>query len=211
VLQRERRFASDVAHERRTPLTTLKVELAGDEPDLPAVRSELDRLGRLVEQLLTLARLEQGRWHERFSPVSLDAACERVLERFDAKFNEAGMTLELRAVPATVVGDPTLLEILLRNLLQNIVVHCRRGTHAEVEVASVAGRVRLRVADTGSGLAEDLRRRMSQAFTRLDSKGEGLGLGLAICHRIAKVHGADIVFLAREDGAPGLLVQVTFP
>jgi signal transduction histidine kinase len=52
---------------------------------------------------------------------------------------------------------------------------------------------------------------MSQAFTRLDSKGEGLGLGLAICHRIAKVHGADIVFLAREDGAPGLLVQVTFP
>lgn len=211
VLQRERRFASDVAHEMRTPLATLKIELDGEEPDLPAVRSEIDRLSRLVAQLLTMARLEQGRWRERFASVSLDAVCDRVVERFDEKFTDAGMALELRAMPATVVGDPTLLEILLRNLLQNILVHCPRGAHADVEVASVNGRVRLRVADTGSGLAEELRQQMSQAFTRLDSKGEGLGLGLAICHRIAKVHGAEIVFLAREDGAPGLLVQVTFP
>ena len=211
VLQRERRFASDVAHELRTPLTTLKLELAGDEPDLPAARSELDRLSRLVEQLLTLARLEQGRWHERFELLSLDGLCARVVERFDARFSDAGMTLALPAETVTVVGDRTLLEILLRNLLQNILRHCPEGTRAEVSVASREGRVRLRVSDTGSGLAGDLRQRMSQDFARLDSKGEGLGLGFAICHRIAKVHGAEIAFLAREDGKPGLVVQVTFP
>lgn len=211
VLKRERRFASDVAHEMRTPLTTLKLELAGDEPDLPAVRSELDRLSRLVEQLLTLARLEQGRWHERFEPVSLDDVCARVVERFDARFTDAGLALQLEAETATVVGDATLIEILLRNLLQNILTHCPQGTRAEVGVASADGRVRLRVSDTGAGLAGDVRRQMSQDFARLDSKGEGLGLGLAICHRIAKVHGAEIAFLAREDGASGLVVQVTFP
>lgn len=210
VLQRERRFASDVAHEMRTPLTTLKLELAGDEPDLPAARSELDRLGRLVEQLLTLARLEQGRWHERFEPVSLDGVCARVVGRLEPGFTESGMSLDLQAEHATVIGDPTLLEILLRNLLQNVLTHCPAGTRAEVSVASRDGRVRLRVSDTGTGLAEDLRRQMSQDFARLDSKGEGLGLGLVICHRIAKVHGAEIAFLAREDGTPGLVVQVTF-
>jgi signal transduction histidine kinase len=211
VLQRERRFASDVAHEMRTPLTTLKLELAGDEPDLAAVRSELDRLGRLVEQLLTLARLEQGRWHERFEPVSLDEVCGRAAGRLEGRFADAGMALQLQAEAATVVGDATLLEILLRNLLQNVLTHCPRGTRAEVDVTNRAGRVLLRVGDTGTGLAEDVRRQMSQDFSRLDSKGEGLGLGLAICHRIAEVHGAGIAFLAREDGARGLVVQVSFP
>ncbi len=211
VLKRERRFASDVAHELRTPLTTLKLELARDDPDLSAVKSELDRLSRFVDQLLTLARLEQAQWQQRFEPVSLDGVCARIGDRFDDAFADAGMVLQLHAEAATVIGDVTLLEILVRNLLQNILRHCSEGTRAEVDVASVERRVRLRVSDTGAGLAEDLRRQMSRNFARLDSKGEGLGLGLAICHRIAKVHGAEIAFLARHDGMPGLVVQVTFP
>lgn len=211
VLQRERRFASDVAHEMRTPLTTLKLELAGDNPDLSAARSEIDRLSRLVEQLLTLARLEQGQWQQRFEPVSLAGVCRCVVERFDAKFESAGMRLLLQAEPATVVGDPLLLEILVQNLLQNILRHCTPGTRAEVRVTGGGQGASLCVSDTGAGLEEEVRRQMSRDFTRLDSKGEGMGLGLAICHRIANVHGAEIELLTREDGAPGLVVQVTFP
>ena len=65
------------------------------------------------------------------------------------------------------------------------------------------GGAELRVRDTGAGLGEDVRRQLARDFSRLDSKGEGMGLGLAICRRIADVHGADISFLAREDGARG--------
>jgi two-component system sensor histidine kinase QseC len=143
--------------------------------------------------------------------VSLDEVCGRAAGRLEGRFADAGMALQLQAEAATVVGDATLLEILLRNLLQNVLTHCPRGTRAEVDVTNRAGRVLLRVGDTGTGLAEDVRRQMSQDFSRLDSKGEGLGLGLAICHRIAEVHGAGIAFLAREDGARGLVVQVSFP
>lgn len=211
VLQRERRFANDVAHEMRTPLTTLKLELAGDDPDLRAARSELDRLGRLVEQLLTLARLEQGQWQQRFEPVSLDGICRTVVSRFGEKFRSAGMTLELDARPATIVGDSMLLEILVQNLLQNVLRHCASGTDARVEVAGLEDGVGLRVSDTGAGLGEEVRRQLARDFSRLDSKGEGMGLGLAICRRIADVHGAEISFRAREDGATGLVVRVAFP
>lgn len=209
VLSRERRFASDVAHELRTPLTTLKLELAGDEPDLPAVKSEIDRLSRFIEQLLTLARLEQGQWRQRFEAVALHDICHRAVERLEPGFSRAGMTIECRANPATVDGDATLLEILVRNLLQNVLLHCPAGTRADVTVDGGDG-VRLRVSDTGPGLGDDLRRQMAHGFTRLDSKSEGLGLGLAICHRIAEVHDARLAFAARDDGSPGLVVTLTF-
>ena len=211
VLQRERRFASDVAHEMRTPLTTLKLELASDDPDLDAARSELDRLGRLVEQLLTLARLEQGQWQRRFEPVALDGICRSVVERFEDKFRSAGMAVELQAGAATVVGDAILLEILVRNLLQNVLRHCPAGTGVRVDVGGGDGGAVLRVSDTGPGLAVPVRWQLAQDFSRLDSKGEGMGLGLAICRRIADVHGAEISFQARDDATPGLVVRVAFP
>ncbi|HEX7719951.1 MAG TPA: ATP-binding protein, partial [Woeseiaceae bacterium] len=70
--------------------------------------------------------------------------------------------------------------------------------------------VRLRVSDTGPGIAADTRLQMAQGFKQLDSKSEGLGLGLAICHRIAEVHGAAISFPARADGGSGLVVELEF-
>lgn len=210
TLGRERQFASDVAHELRTPLTTLKLELAGPDPDLPAARAEVDRLSRLVEQLLTLARLEQGQWRQQFAPVPLDELFTRVVQRYEDRFRGARMTLDARLAPATVAGDPTLLEILLRNLLDNVLRHCPPGTVAEVVLEGAGGGARLTVSDSGPGIDEDQRRRMSQGFTRLDSKSEGLGLGLAICRRIADVHGASLHFEAPPSGTPGLRVVVVF-
>lgn len=217
VLKREREFASDVAHELRTPLTTLKLELAGPDPDTRAIREEVDRLSRLVEQLLTLARLEQGHLQHRFKPVELASLFGRVTDRFREKFAASGMTLRSELSPATVPGDATLLDVLLQNLLNNILHHCPPGTVADVRLERPAvpdGRgsdhVRLRVSDTGGGIPADRRRQMTRGFLRLDSKSEGFGLGLAICRKVADVHGATLQFLAREDGEPGLVVVVDF-
>jgi two-component system, OmpR family, sensor histidine kinase QseC len=222
VLKRERGFASDVAHELRTPLTTLKLELASPEPDTRAVREEVDRLSRLVQQLLTMARLEQGQWRRQFEPVELGPLFGRVVERFGEKFAAAGMTLHSELGEATIEGDATLLDTLLQNLLTNILNHCPAGTAAEVrlETAPQAAPVpegqageylRLRVSDTGPGISTGMRRQMSRGFKRLDTKSEGFGLGLAICRKIAEVHGATLRFLSREDGESGLLVEVAFP
>lgn len=219
VLKRERQFASDVAHELRTPLTTLKLELGGPEPDFRAIKEEVDRLSRLVEQLLTLARLEQGQWRRQFEPVELAALFGRVVDRFSEKYSNAGMALESELSPATLAGDATLLDILLQNLLNNVLDHCPAGTAVDVRLERTVrqtegtngGRLRLRVSDSGPGMSEARRRQMSRGFMRLDSKSEGFGLGLAICQKIAAVHGATLTFLSRDDGAPGLVVQVDFP
>jgi signal transduction histidine kinase len=216
VLTRERQFASDVAHELRTPLTTLKLELAGPDPDTRAVKEEVDRLSRLVDQLLTLARLEQGQWRSHFHPVDLAALFGRVVDRFAEKFTDKGMVLRSELAPATIDGDATLLDILLQNLLNNVVNHCPAGTVAQVRLegrtteGSPGGCVRLTVSDTGPGISEETRRQMSRGFMRLDSKSEGFGLGLAICQKIAEVHGATLSFLPPADGASGLLVQADF-
>lgn len=218
VLRRERQFASDVAHELRTPLTTLKLELAGPEPDIRAIKEEVDRLSRLVEQLLTLARLEQGQWRRQFESVEVSALYERVAGRFREMFARADMTLRTELAPATIAGDAILLDILLQNLLNNVLNHCPAGTVAEVTLQQCsepgggpARHLRLRVSDTGPGISEDTRRQMSRGFLRLDSKSEGFGLGLAICQKIADVHGAALRFLPRGNGAPGLVVEVDFP
>lgn len=211
VLKRERQFASDVAHELRTPLTTLKLELAGPEPDLPALKAEVDRLARLVTQLLTLARLEQGRWRESFVGIALDELVAGEVERYAGRVARAGMHLESTLAHRSVTGDPTLLQALLQNLLNNVLAHCPPGTGLKVAVIDEDGRTVLEVSDTGPGLSPELRNRLSHGATRLDSRSEGLGLGLAICQRIAQIHGAMLEFVERGDGAPGLRVRVVFP
>lgn len=211
ALLRERQFASDVAHELRTPLTTLKLELAAPEPDVPAIRNEVDRVARLVEQLLILARLDQGRWREAFGPVELGELCAREIGRQAPRLERLGITLagELEAV--TVTGEPTLLQALVQNLLNNVADHCPAGTRAVVDVGREEGRAVLEVRDDGPGIPAALREQLGRGFTRLDSRSHGLGIGLAICQRIARAHGATLAFLPRADGADGLRVRLEFP
>jgi signal transduction histidine kinase len=211
VLQRERQFASDVAHELRTPLTTLKLELADPDADPSILKAEVDRIARLIAQLLTLARLEEGLWRERFGRVGLDDIGRRVSARFADRIADSGMTLRTDLHPATVAGDEALLEILLENLLTNAIKHCPPRCEIDLRVRMESGGPVLELSDTGPGIAEEQRERLTRRFARLDHKQEGLGLGLAICHKIVQAHGATLAFHARDDGRPGLRVVVTFP
>ncbi|PSJ43850.1 hypothetical protein C7I36_07950 [Zobellella taiwanensis] len=211
VLGRQRRFASDVAHELRTPLTTLKLELAGGDPDLAAIRAEVDRMARVIEQLLILARLDQGRWRHRFERLSLDSALASGLQRFRQRPETRDYPVSERLAPLQARVEPTLLGILLDNLLNNVLRHCPPGTGIDVVLQQEAGEVVLEVSDRGAGIDADLRQDMARGSTRLDSKSQGLGLGLAICHQVAHAHGGHLRFLARADGEPGLRVQLRLP
>ena len=108
TLQREKRFASDVAHELRTPLTTLNLELSLPDPDPHNLRQEVQRLIRVVEQLLTLARLESSRWQQNFTRFNLSQPLQQTIQRLQPRFAQAGLTLEAQLPDMQVTGDPTL-------------------------------------------------------------------------------------------------------
>ncbi len=211
TLHRERQFANDVAHELRTPLTTLKLELASDEPDRVALKDEVDRLAQLVSQLLTLARVDLGHWSGSFEPVALDQVFSTELERQTHRMTAAGIEIQQNLDEVNVQGDAVLLEVLLRNLLNNILRHCPRGTRAHIDLAMTAQGLVLEVSDNGPGIDDEVMARLNAGFTRMDSRAGGLGLGLAICRKIADVHGAELIFSARDDGETGLQVSVIFP
>lgn len=212
VLRRERQFSNDVAHELRTPLTTLKLELAGPDPDLAMLGTEVNRIARVVEQLLTLARIEEGHWRASFSQIRFADFWAAEGPRIADQVAAARMELEVDIQPTTITGDAVLIQVLIQNLVRNVMQHCSNHTRIYISMTSESGQPVLAISDNGPGMAPDqLERLNAGSFTRLDSKNEGLGLGLAICHRIAQVHGARLGFAANPGGAPGLRVEIRFP
>ena len=210
IIERERQFASDIAHELRTPLTTIRLELGADTPDLDVVAAETKRLIRLVEGLLVLARLEQRQWQSRFDQTDLAAVFEGVVERFREVFSHSELSLTASLESASVPGDAALLDTLLTNLLENILRHAAGASVASVTLRRLPDSVVLTVTDDGPGIEPDTLARMGDGFTRLDSRADGFGLGLAICHRIVAVHGGEIRFRQPFDGSSGLVVEVLF-
>lgn len=211
VLSRERQFANDVAHELRTPLTTLKLELAGDDPDIAVLKFEVNRLTQLVSQMLTLARVEQGHLRRSFADVDLELLCTQELEQLSPDMMDAGMTVSRSLSSLAVPGDKVLLAVLLRNLLLNVLRHAGPGTELDVRLERTDLGVCLSVEDNGPGIEPAHREALNAGYSRMDSRSAGHGLGLAICRKIAAVHGASLTLEAREDGGNGLLARVVFP
>lgn len=204
LLARERQFTSDVAHELRTPLTTLKLELGLPQPDIAALGQEVERLVRVVEQLLTIARLEQMHWYKQFTPVSMATLLRNEQQRLQPRLHAARMELFVDADSSVIHGDNTLLQVMTDNLLQNCLRHCTRGG-----VIRISWRAhQLTITDNGPGVPDTLIKTMTERFTSLDQKGEGLGLGLSISRKIAHLHGARLTL---ENATPGLRVSVVFP
>ncbi|HYF25571.1 MAG TPA: ATP-binding protein [Baekduia sp.] len=216
---RERSFTADASHELRTPLSILRTELElalrGDrtrEELLEAVRSaaeETDRLSHLAEDLLVIARAEQGRLPVRASDVPARELLGRVRERFAGRAAAHGAALEVDASDDVLLrADPMRLEQALGNLVDNALRH---GAGPVVLTAEARdGRAVLRVTDTGPGFPDGFAERAFERFSRADtarSRG-GAGLGLAIVALIAEAHGGGATARTRPEGGAELALWV---
>jgi two-component system, OmpR family, sensor kinase len=201
-----RRFLADASHELRTPIAALQASaetLLREQPERPdrdrleaAVARDAARLGRLVDDLLGLARLEAKPPRE---PVDLDAVARAAVEEAGERAPAARLTLELGG-GTTVRGDAESLGRVLRNLLDNALAANPTAGEVRVRVQRRNGHVEARVADDGPGVPESERERIFERFARLDATAPGSGLGLAIARRIARQHGGDLTCDAVESG-----------
>lgn len=206
---RQRRLVSDASHELRSPATAIRqhAELALAHPgstgtdDLARVTlAEGRRLEQLVEQLLWLARADEGASVLRTRPVDLD---DLVLEEVARVRTTAPVAVDASAVSGGQVdGDPLMLRRVAANLLDNAVAHARSAVR--VALVEADGEVRLRVDDDGPGIPTDQRERVLERFVRLDeararTRG-GAGLGLAIVRGVVEAHGGRVQVAAADDG-----------
>jgi signal transduction histidine kinase len=221
ALARERRLTADAAHELRTPLAVLSTQAqvarratseAARNEALDALVAGAERAARLVEQMLTLARLESG--HGEGAPQALDlrALAREVLAEAAPFALERGIDLALDEGGAvTFTGHRGLLAVLLRNLVDNAVRYTPRGGAVRVSVRAEAGGARLEVADDGPGVPAHELDRLGERFHRLaDAAESGSGLGLSIVRRIAELHCGSVRF-APGPGGRGLAASVTLP
>ena len=216
----ERRFTADAAHELRTPIAAIRAQaqVALAEADdaarnhaLQATQAGCDRATRLVEQLLTLSRVEAGE-APASAALDLSALVRQQVAELAPKAIDHGQTIELQAdAPCTVQGDATLLAVLVRNLVDNALRYSPPGAQVQVAVQAQAGGVRLQVQDSGPGLPPEALARLGERFFRVLGTGQrGSGLGWSIVKRIAAVHGAQVQ-AGRSAALGGLDVTVDWP
>lgn len=215
LLVRERRFTSDAAHELRSPLAALRVQtevvqLAGDntqmrEHALDNLMLGIDRATRLVDQLLTLSRLDSLSDLAELEPVDWNKLLPMALAEHDLQAHAAGVTLryEQQGAPRPRQGQALLLLLLMRNLVDNAV----RFTPAGGTVTLRLTERLLTIEDDGPGVSAEHLARLGERFYRPPGQEQtGSGLGLSIVQRIAGLHGLRVTFANRLAG--GFIAQV---
>jgi len=219
MMDLERRFTADAAHELRTPIAAIRAQaqVALAEADgarrrhaLEATLQGCDRAARLVDQLLTLSRLEAGATTVK-APLDLAELVRQVVSQAAQQAIDKEQTLEVDALGACQVqGDATLLAVLVRNLVDNAIRYSPPHASVRVSVAAAPGRVLLKVEDSGAGMKGEDARRLGERFFRvLGSDQGGSGLGWSIVRRVAAVHQAP-VHVGRSDSLGGLAVEIGF-
>ncbi|MGN6232220.1 MAG: ATP-binding protein [Trinickia sp.] len=220
----QRTFVADAAHELRSPLTALKLQLQAAERDgtlrgegvtLSRIEQRLDRIIRLVQQLLALAREDAAPVGSDLASVPLRRIAEQAVSDFSLQAEEKSIDLGLEvAQPAgesdafEVLGEPHALSVLLNNLLDNAIKHTPNGGRVDVVLRRDRKSVSVQVRDTGAGIPEEELARVCDRFYRgTETQGEGSGLGLAIATRVARRHRAEVTLTNNDDGH-GLTVTV---
>lgn len=217
---RERTFVSDASHELRTPLAILKAELelalrggrtvTELEDALRSAAEETDRLVQLAEDLLVIARSDQGRLPIRHSEVEAEQLLDVVRERFARRAADQQTTITVAAPHGIdLVADPMRLEQAIGNLVDNALRH--GGKRIELDAHRRGDLIEMHVRDDGPGFPDGFTDTAFERFTRADSaRGRGgAGLGLAIVAAIAQAHGGTAV--ARNGPGGGAEVTLTLP
>lgn len=209
AMTRERRFTSDAAHELRSPLAALKVQtevaqLSMDDPQgldkaLAQLHQGIDRATRLVDQLLTLSRLDSLAQLDDVQTISLDELLQSAVMDMYHPAQQAGVELRLYLNAANVMrtGQPLLLSLLVRNLLDNAVRYSTAGSQVDITLDVREFRVR----DNGPGISPEALARIGERFYRPPGQEQpGSGLGLSIVKRIASLHSMTASFGNARDG-----------
>jgi signal transduction histidine kinase len=218
AFRHERRFVADASHELRTPLALLRTELEIAlrrtrsreelEQALRSAAEETDRLTSLAEDLLLVARIDQGALPVRREPVDARELLDRVARRFAARAGESNRTVRVGRSDVVIDADPARLEQALGNLVANGLAH-GTGT-VELSARSVNGHVELHVTDEGPGFPTGFTQRAFDRFSRGDeARGRGgTGLGLAIVQAIAEAHGGSAGLVNREGGGADVWIEL---
>jgi two-component system OmpR family sensor kinase len=221
VEARLRQFVADASHELRTPVTTIRgyaeLHRAGGLEDpaelasaMQRTEQEAVRMGALVEDLLLLARLDQGRPLRR-DPVALDALVRDAVA--DARAVAPDRAIRAGGEPVVVVGDGDRLRQVVANLVGNALVHTPPTAAVEVRAAREDGRAVLEVRDDGPGMSEEAAARAFERFYRADASRSrhrgGAGLGLAIVRATVDAHGGTVSLRSSPDR--GTTVRVELP
>lgn len=206
-IEREQRFTSDAAHELRSPLAALKVQAevlalsdTAEQPyHLQQIQQSLNRAEHLINQLLTLARPDPEQGLKNTAPINWERLSSQVLQNTNLSAREKRIRLkrEFLAEPPLLQGDDALLQLMLRNLLDNAV----RYSPENSEVGLYFHADRIEVRDQGTGIAPEHLSRIKERFYRpAGQNAQGSGLGLSIAEHIAKLHGLTLKLENRDGG-----------
>lgn len=224
TLNRQRRFVSDASHELRTPVavirskTDLALQQPGDERDyltvLREINSESERLGRLIGDLLVLARGDEGKTRFESEPVALHQVAEAVAANAEPLALERGVRLQVEIEqPVTVLGDEARLIQVIMNLLDNAIRYTNAGGCVSVHITCSRHQACLTVHDTGVGIASEHLPHIFERFYRVDSartfSSGNNGLGLAIASWIVRAHHGTLTACSQPD--QGSTFSVTLP
>jgi two-component system sensor histidine kinase QseC len=218
-MERFSRFTSDVSHELRNPIAgiTTHAHIALNSPNESQKQQSISQivkgshqLSHMVDQLLTLARIEPEQLREAFVRTDLHRVAIEVISELTPKAIEKGLDIELQGEdPVYILGNGELAAILLSNLVRNSIHATAAGGLISVRLEERYTGVSMEVADTGPGIPEAERKRIFERFYQLPGSS-GSGLGLSIVQAIASVHHARVALSAGESGS-GLVVSVQFP